>query len=57
MVNPGQDGDFDNDPTQNPNHELAQISSERQVEVEEIHAIRQEGGFRSLGSECEYPSR
>jgi aquaporin related protein len=23
MANPGQDGDFENDPTQNPNHEIA----------------------------------
>jgi aquaporin related protein len=29
MANPGQDGDFENDPTQNPNHEIAQVVEER----------------------------
>jgi hypothetical protein len=48
MVNPGQDGDEANDPTQNPDHEIAQAVDERQAEVEEIQAIEQEGGFGQL---------
>lgn len=48
MVNPGQDGDFENDPTKNPNHEIAQVVEVRQAEVDEIQAIQQEGGFQSL---------
>lgn len=48
MVNPGQDGDVENDPTQNPDHEIAQIVEERQAEVEEIQAIEEEGGFDNL---------
>jgi hypothetical protein len=39
MANPGQDGDAENDPTQNPEHEVAQNVEERQVEIEEIQAI------------------
>ena len=42
MANPGQDGDAENDPTQNPEHEVAQKVEERQVEVEEIQAIEEE---------------
>ncbi|TVY83317.1 Aquaporin-1 [Lachnellula suecica] len=48
MANPGQDGDIENDPTQNPEHEIAQIVEERQIEVEEIQAIEEEGGFDAL---------
>jgi aquaporin related protein len=48
MANPGQDGDFENDPTQNPNHEIAQVVEERQAEVQEIQAIQQQGGFQTL---------
>jgi len=48
MANPGQDGDVENDPTQNPDHEIAQIVEERQAEVEEIQAIEEEGGFDIL---------
>lgn len=46
-MNPGQDGDFTNDPTQNPDHELARVVSSRQAQVEELRAIRSEGGFQS----------
>jgi aquaporin related protein len=42
MANPGQDGDAENDPTQNPEHEVAQNVEERQAEVEEIQAIEEE---------------
>ena len=42
MANPGQDGDVENDPTQNPEHEVAQTVEERQAEVEEIQAIQEE---------------
>jgi aquaporin rerated protein, other eukaryote len=48
IANPGQDGDFEHDPTQNPDHEIAQIVEERQAEVEEIKAIEEEGGFEAL---------
>ena len=48
MVNPGQDGDAENDPTQNPDHEIAQTVEERQAEVAEIRAIEEEGGFAAL---------
>lgn len=43
MANPGQDGDVENDPTQNPEHEVAQNVEEREAEVEEIQAIEEEG--------------
>jgi aquaporin related protein len=43
MANPGQDGDVENDPTQNPDHEVAQNVEKRQAKVEKIHAIEQEG--------------
>lgn len=42
MANPGQDGDAENDPTQNPKHEVAHNVEERQIEVEEIRAIEEE---------------
>lgn len=48
MANPGQDGDIGNDPTQNPEHEIAQVVEERQAEVEEIQAIEEQGGFDAL---------
>ena len=48
MANPGQDGDVENDPTQNPDHEIAQVVEERQAEVEEIQAIEDDGGFDAL---------
>lgn len=48
MANPGQDGDEENDPTKNPDHEIAQIVEERQIEVQEIQAIEEEGGFDAL---------
>jgi len=48
MVNPGQDGDFTNDPTQNPEHELARKVDSRQAEVEELRSLRSEGGFKAL---------
>lgn len=56
MVNPGQDGDIDNDPTQNPDHELARVNSERAAEVEEIQAIEEEGGFEKLNEQSADPS-
>jgi len=56
MANPGQDGDVDNDPTQNPEHEIAQIVEERQIEVEEIQAIEEEGGFDVLTERSAPPS-
>jgi aquaporin related protein len=43
MANPGQDGDAENDPTQNPEHEVAQNVEEREVEVEEIQEIEEDG--------------
>lgn len=43
MANPGQDGDAENDPTQNSELEVAQNEEEREVEVEEIQAIEEEG--------------
>lgn len=42
MANPGQDGDVHNDPTQNPEHELAQVVQEREAEVQEIKEIQEE---------------
>lgn len=48
MVNPGQDGDPDTDPTRNLNHRLARLKDDRQAEIDEIRAIEQEGGFRTL---------
>jgi hypothetical protein len=48
MVNPGQDGDFTNDPTQNPDHELARKVDSRYAEVEELRNIRSEGGFKAV---------
>jgi aquaporin related protein len=48
MANPGQDGDVENDPTQNPDHEIAAIVEERQAVVEEIRAIKEEGNFQNL---------
>jgi aquaporin related protein len=42
MANPGQDGDAENDPTQNSEHEVAQNVEERQAEVEELQAIEEE---------------
>ncbi|KAB8356346.1 hypothetical protein FH972_023930 [Carpinus fangiana] len=42
MANPGQDGDVHNDPTQNPEHELAQVVQEREAEVQEIQEIQEE---------------
>lgn len=56
MVNPGQDGDIENDPTQNPDHELARVNSERAAEVEEIQAIEEEGGFEKLNDPSRDPS-
>jgi aquaporin related protein len=48
MANPGQDGDTENDPTQNPDHKMAHIVQERKAEIEEIRAIEKEGGFSAL---------
>eukprot|EP00388_Colpodella_angusta_P047077 GDKK01071599.1.p1 GENE.GDKK01071599.1~~GDKK01071599.1.p1 ORF type:complete len:170 (+),score=15.90 GDKK01071599.1:70-510(+) len=49
MVNPGQDGDVENDPTQNPDHEIAQLVEERAEEVQEIQAIEEQpGGLSAL---------
>lgn len=48
MANPGQDGDYKTDPTQNPNHELAIVQEERAAEVEEIQIIEEEGGFENM---------
>lgn len=56
MVNPGQDGDIENDPTQNPDHGIARINSERAAEVEEIQAIEEEGGFGNLSGLSRDPS-
>jgi aquaporin rerated protein, other eukaryote len=44
MANYGQDEDVENDPTQNSDLEVAQNVQEREVEVEEIQAIEEEGG-------------
>lgn len=46
MVNPGQDGDYTNDPTQNPDHELARRVTSRSAQVEELRNIRSEGSFK-----------
>ncbi|KAK6582990.1 hypothetical protein PZA11_004066 [Diplocarpon coronariae] len=51
MVNPGQDGDERNDPTQNPDHEIAQAVEERAIEVEEITAIQEAGGFDNISTD------
>merc|ERR1712000_282239 len=51
MVNPGQDGDAANDPTQNPDHEVAQAVEERAIEVEEIQAVEEQGGFDNLSTD------
>jgi hypothetical protein len=56
MANPGQDGDIENDPTQNPEHEIAQVVERRQAEVEEIKAIEEEGGFDALTNISAEPS-
>jgi hypothetical protein len=56
MANPGQDGDVENDPTQNPEHELAQVVEQRQAEVEEIQTIEEEGGFDALADIGAEPS-
>ncbi len=49
MVNPGQDGDAENDPTQNPDHEVAQAQEEREEEVQEIQNIEENhGGIQAL---------
>ena len=56
MANPGQDGDVENDPTQNPEHEIAQVVEQRQAEVEEIQAIEEEGGFDVLTDISAEPS-
>lgn len=48
MVNPGQDGDVKNDPTKNPEHEIAQAVEERAAEVEELRAVEEEGGVEVL---------
>jgi hypothetical protein len=47
-VNSGQDGDLENDPTQNPDHDIARVMDQRQAEVEEIQAIEREGSFGQL---------
>lgn len=53
LANPGQDGDVENDPTQNDGHQLAQVIEDRALEVEEIAAIQEAGGFdaMSLGAD------
>ncbi|KAI9055798.1 hypothetical protein LZ554_000738 [Drepanopeziza brunnea f. sp. 'monogermtubi'] len=51
MVNPGQDGDAGNDPTQNPDHEIAQAVEERALAVEEIAAIEEQGGFDTISTD------
>jgi hypothetical protein len=56
MANPGQDGDIENDPTQNPEHEIAQAVEQREAEVEEIQAIEEEGGFDAVTDISEEPS-
>jgi len=56
MANPGQDGDVENDPTQNPDHEIARVVEQRQAEVEEIQAIEEEGGFDALSDSSAEPS-
>jgi hypothetical protein len=50
MVNPGQDGDFTNDPTQNPDHELARKVDSRHAQVEELRTIKSQGGFTKTKS-------
>jgi hypothetical protein len=56
MANPGQNGDVENDPTQNPEHEIAQVAEKRQAEVEEIQAIEEDGGFDALADISAEPS-
>ncbi|CZS88153.1 hypothetical protein WAI453_000567 [Rhynchosporium graminicola] len=51
MVNPGQDGDVENDPTKNPDHHVAQAVEERAMEVEEIRAVENGGGFDNLSTD------
>ncbi|KAK2625902.1 hypothetical protein QTJ16_005214 [Diplocarpon rosae] len=51
MVNPGQDGDERNDPTQNPDHEIAQAVEDRAIVVEEIAAIEEAGGFDNISTD------
>lgn len=46
MVNPGQDGDFTNDPTQNPDHALARRVDSRLAQMEELRATRSKGSPR-----------
>ncbi|ESZ94615.1 hypothetical protein SBOR_5026 [Sclerotinia borealis F-4128] len=61
MANPGQDGDPENDPTQNPEHDVAQNAHEREEEVfgfkngkswyrdeSSIGSIRRNGSISSL---------
>lgn len=48
MANAGQDGDHENDPTKNPEHEVAAKFEERQAVVNEIRAIEEAGGFHTL---------
>ncbi|KAG0645401.1 Aquaporin-1 [Hyphodiscus hymeniophilus] len=50
FANPGQDADVENDPTRNPNHQMAHIVEKRHAEVAQIRAIEQEGGFRALNN-------
>ncbi|QSZ29820.1 hypothetical protein DSL72_004338 [Monilinia vaccinii-corymbosi] len=42
MANPGQDGDPENDPTQNPEHDIAQNVLEREEEVNEVSNLERE---------------
>lgn len=42
MANPGQDGDEENDPTQNPKHEVAQTEKDRDLELKESRGIEQD---------------
>jgi aquaporin related protein len=44
MANQGQDGDEENDPTQNPDHEVAQADREQSMEVDEIQNNEQNAG-------------
>ena len=48
LANPGQDGDVENDPTQNPRHALAQSAYGVPTGVGERHVTENEGGFNTM---------
>lgn len=52
MVNPGQDGDVETDPTKNLMHVLARVNSDRRVEIEELKAVRSAGTWGNDSEVC-----